>query len=189
MNSWIAVSLLAGILLMAPRMLWAEAFADIAAGGAITQHANVTIQASTVRAKPPSAVSVGGRLGYWFESTPVFGLAGSVSYYSPGRNVVPLSLLLMARVPVLTSEEFPNGQLQPYLGVGPGVFIFDTAADVGMDVRAGMSWLFTPHIGLFGEYRLTAVSTTSNVEVMGQQAQEDISLYTHYFLAGLAYHF
>jgi opacity protein-like surface antigen len=202
-GSAVGVSLVIGVLLACSRMLWAEGFADIGVGGAITQNAKITEsngKRAEGRAHFADSVTVGGRIGYWFEGAPLLGVAGTVSYYQPGASgstakteVVPLTLLAMARWPLLESNEFPNGRLQPYVGVGPGFFITDVSApgfsdtskEAGLDVRAGANLLFTSHVGSFVEYRLTHVGTTFR----DQGVKEETSLTTHHFLAGMAYHF
>ncbi|MGD0946627.1 MAG: outer membrane beta-barrel protein [Candidatus Binatia bacterium] len=203
-GSAVGVSLVMAVLLAGPRMLWAEGFADIGVGGAITQNAQITTENNGNRAEGRAhfadSVTVGGRIGYWFEGAPLLGVAGTVSYYQPGASgstakteVVPLTLLAMARWPVLESNEFPNGRLQPYVGVGPGFFITDVSApgfsdtskEAGLDVRAGVHWLFTSHVGSFVEYRLTHVGTTFR----DQGERVETSLTTHHFLTGMAYHF
>jgi outer membrane protein OmpA-like peptidoglycan-associated protein len=203
-RSCIGVSLLVGVLLMVPRILWAEVFADIGVGGAITQNADITTESggkqTEGRVHFADSVTAGARIGYWFEGEPMVGVAGTVSYFQPGASgstakteVVPLSLLAMGRWPLLVSKEFPKGQLQPYLGVGPGFFIThastpgfsDTSKEAGLDFRTGAQWLFTPRVGSFVEYRLTHVGTTFR----DQGVREETSLTTHHFLIGMAYHF
>lgn len=213
-SRWAELILVAGLILPVPKVVCGEGFASLGLGGAITQDANINGEAPagsvTVRGNFATSFTVDGRLGYWFEGAPMLGVAGSASYYQPDVGsgdlpavsksdvtVVSTSLLLMARAPVLTSNEFPNGQLQPYLGVGPGVFISqvsdpgfsDTSYDFGLDVRAGMSWLFTQHVGLFGEYRLTHVTPRFEDEVLGQKVHVEVPLLTHHFLAGAMYQF
>jgi opacity protein-like surface antigen len=195
------------------------------------QHVTVS-SSSTAREDFATSPSVGGRAGYWFESEPWFGLAATVSYFQPDvrpkgvenaeradLTVVPLSLLLMARASLLTTKEFPHGQLQPYIGVGPGLFIShvsgklapgepdfsDTSTDLGLDFRLGLAWQFAAHFALFGEYAYTHVSPTFssthtesvNVPVPGGTINTDASVRretetdigTHRFLAGLSYRF
>lgn len=202
-GSRVGVSLVMAVLLAGPRMLWAEGFADIGVGGAIKQNAKITESNGNRpegRVHFADSVTVGGRIGYWFEGAPLLGVAGTVSYYQPGASgstakteVVPLTLLAMARWPLLESTQFPNGRLQPYVGVGPGFFITDVSApgfsdtskEAGLDVRAGASLLLTPHVGWLVEYRLTHVGTTFH----DQGERVETSLTTHHFLTGMAYHF
>src|SRR2546430_2544285 len=75
----------------------------------------------------------------------------------------------MLRLPLLKSPRFPKGQLQPYITVGPAIFVAhaedsrnfepsnqdDTDASVGVKVGAGVAWQFTKNIAMFGEYRYT----------------------------------
>lgn len=142
---------------------------------------------SKARGDFATSPSVGGRAGYWFEGEPWFGLAATVSYFQPDvrpkgvenadradLTVIPLSLLVMARASLLTSKEFSHGRLQPYVGVGPGLFIShvsgklasgepdfsDTSTDLGLDFRLGLAWEFAQHFALFGEYAYTHVNPT-----------------------------
>jgi hypothetical protein len=74
-------------------------------------------------------------------------------------SVTALSVDLMLRWPLLTSEEFPYGRLQPYVAGGPGAYItdarhFDINVSLGVKAGVGMTWLFTKDIGVFGEVRL-----------------------------------
>jgi hypothetical protein len=117
--------------------------------------------------------TVGGRMGYWFDPAPWFGAAVDISYF-PARasavniDVIPISMLLMFRAPLFTSEAYPKGRIRPYAGVGPS-FVFSIASTdfsptvpaverelsktVGLDARAGLDWMFAPRVALFAEYR------------------------------------
>jgi opacity protein-like surface antigen len=207
MHNAVWAGLVIGILLAGSKTLWGEGFADIGVGAAITDDANVTEQSAkgvvAKRSDFGTSFAVATRIGYWFEGAPLLGVAASVSYYQTdvdlpsvsraNLTVIPLSLLAMARWPVLVSDEFPNGRLQPYVGVGPGLFITDvspqgfsdTSHDIGLDVRAGGTWLLTSHVGWFVEYRYTHVSPS----FMDRGIQEETGLATHHFLSGAAYHF
>src|SRR6187402_2794070 len=117
---------------LAARPAAAEWFLDLYAGASFTQDADVTVGNGTTiddKVEFDTEAVGGGRLGYWFDGIRWLGVAGDVSYFAPaGRGtqsetrleVVPLSPLVMFRLPLLDSPVFPRGRLQPYLGVGPG---------------------------------------------------------------------
>lgn len=159
-----------------------------------------------------SSFTVGGRVGYWFDRALGFGVAFDVSYF-PARastvdiDVIPISVLFMYRVPLLTSEAYPKGRVRPYAGVGPS-FVFAVASTdfrptvspvdgelsktVGLDVRAGVDWMFAPKLALFTEYRFLNVSVeTGRCESICFPPFNSIGtrLHTHTISAGLAYHF
>ena len=89
--------------------------------------------------------------------------------------MIPITPLVLARLPLLESDEFPTGRLQPYIGEGPGIFLHrrkvdfesgdqirNETVDVGADVRAGLAWKFTPLFGIFAEYRFNYFSDSAN---------------------------
>lgn len=178
---WITVG---GLLCLAPMRTSAEGLFDLRLGGSMTSKSEDSIQ---VDPAPPSEFetkwkdSFGGgiRGGYWFEGRAKWlGLAADISYFRPKEDisgeaaeihVIPLSLLLMFRAPLITSEKYPNGRLQPYVAAGPGFFISvfsldldpideeitETSFDVGADVRGGIAFLVARGFGFFAEYRFT----------------------------------
>jgi opacity protein-like surface antigen len=101
----------------------------------------------------------------------------------------------MLRAPLLASAAFPNGQLQPYIGAGPSLFISDVKIDTrltgeersdaqtefGGDARAGIALLFTPNFGIFVEGRYTFFQTNPG----GQNTEFDVE--TLHALAGLTF--
>ena len=176
----------------------AEWFADVFVGPSFTQNEDVVYKTNvigSIRDKDvnfKNVVSFGGRAGYWFESTPYVGLGMDVSHFRPdiGRQfptrcllgfcfvpeldpidlaVTGISFDVLLRLPLLTSKEFPKGQLQPYLTVGPTIFISSidinesgftpskhSDTDTSVGVKAGAASLgsftgtsrFLPSIGL-----------------------------------------
>ena len=142
---------------------------------------------NTVRGHSDTVWTVGGRGGYWFDRGPRWlGVALDVSYFEPeysgSGNVAKLKIqtitvtpLAMFRLPLLETPEHPNGRLQPYVGVGPGIFhqkatvqfgsgagdISDEGFAVGVDVRAGVAYEFLPNWALFLEYRFTHVNDSA----------------------------
>jgi hypothetical protein len=189
----------------------AEAFVDVSAGVAMTRNADVTVRTAghsqDVSGDFGTSVTAGGRFGYWFDALPWLGVAGTLSFYQPDvrvgtgvpRNdltIVPLTAMVMARSAWMVSSEFPHGRLQPYAGVGPGVFIAamsegysDTSTDVGLDFRSGMLFLLTPRIGVFTEYRFTHVTPTFKDRVNGQDVYRDTTIDDHQILGGISFHF
>ena len=85
-------------------------------------------------------------------------------------RIVPVSLLVMLRVPLLVTDEIPGGRLQPYIGIGPSFFYRDSTGDfrpenpkkvavrsveAGFDAHLGLLWQLHRHFGVFAEYRFT----------------------------------
>ncbi len=115
-------------------------------------------------------------------------------------QTVPVTPLVLARLPLCESSEYPAGRLQPYVGAGPGIFwhrrkldlqsgdrVSDDAVDVGADVRAGVAWEFTPHWGIFAEYRFNYFTTSVDRDIEAGVIHADANLYIHSALAGVRF--
>ncbi len=214
-----------GLVTLAPTLAEAEWFVDIYGGWANTQKENLTASHQTcgiLGCGPISRASrdidfdttnpFGVRGGIFIPRFPWFGLAGDVSFFeatAPGVNVtvVPLSFLLMARLPLLTSKDFPNGRLQPYIGAGPTLLYQETSVDfrpalpeevsgfsleAGYDLRAGLAWQFHQRVALFGEYRITHFPIAVENEPLnlaGNDENIDTTLDTSHFQVGLSFRF
>jgi opacity protein-like surface antigen len=214
-------------LLIFPTVTWAEWFLDVYGGEASTQDASVTaeitsyglLMATTTKSHTEkvdfdTSFTVGGRLGYWFEKLPWLGFSLDLSYFkAEGEkaefDVIPLSLLLMLRYPLLKGENFPKGKLQPYAGVGPSYFFTDSrvnfrpalqdsvsgsSGEIGLDVRAGLAWQFHKHWAIFGEYRHTDVKIDFTQEdflplFSGTDESMKTHLNTNHFALGISYRF
>src|SRR5262245_22377778 len=183
-----------------------------------------------------SSVTGGGRLGYWFEALPWLGLGLDVAYFAPNvasqnvdttvkvggisanvgqlsfdkvkLDVTDVSFDLMLRWPgLVASAQFPKGRLQPYLTVGPTIFLA-TAKDstnfgspnnqsshdtsVGVKAGVGTTWMLTPHIGIFGEYRFTHFSPKFEFDndVAGfSKTKVETDVNTHHVLVGVPFRF
>jgi opacity protein-like surface antigen len=173
---------------------------------------------------------VGGiRGGYWFpfDLGPLnFGVGLDISHFAPNvsrqtrtfcarfcvtgefddfdLSVWTIGFDAMLRYPLLKSSQFPNGQLQPYLTIGPTIFVAhaedsrnfepsnqsDTDTSVGVKLGAGVAWLFTKNIAVFGEYRYTHFSPefTFRDDVLGN-ANLSTAINTHYVLVGASFRF
>jgi opacity protein-like surface antigen len=156
--------------------------------------------------------AVGGlRVGYFFERLPWLGIAGDVSAWVTGWGiqspyevtVYPITPLAIVRARLVKREGFENGRVQPYLAIGPGIFISTaevtsgylilgntlsastTTADVGLDVRAGMEFLPTDWFGVTIEYRYAYVAPSYTIE--GQRIETTFS--TNQLSLGLVVHY
>ncbi len=204
----------------------AEWFADAYLGGSHTSASNNRFQiaGTTVRDLEDSDVSTPGgvRLGYWFERYSWVGLALDFSVFDPNFDdtatspgptfedvtlgVRPLSALIMVRLPLRKSPEFPMGRLQPYIGVGPGLFwttlsepagstvlppavLEDMSLDLGIDLRAGVTALIRSWVGIFLEYRYTQFKSTLDSETGSGLVKYEPTLRTNYALFGVTFRF
>ena len=190
----------------APALARAETFLELYGGGAFPLDSDTTISGPGFvligESSYKESFVVGGRGGYYFEGgVPWLGLALDVSYFkadidlpSGAKNeVVPVSLLLMLRAPLVQSPAFPRGRLQPYVGIGPS-FVYskskdgtasDTSFDLGFDFRMGLAWMLTKNVGLFGEYRFSYVQP--DYDLNGEQVEPDFSV--NHLAVGLTFRF
>ena len=143
----------------------------------------------------------GGRAGRYFDSLPFLGLGLDFFRFYPdigGQSVqlrgcffpggcgtgrggagsldvetTSVSVDLMLRLPLWKSTEAPQGRVQPYVAVGPPLFITtitprntrnfrnhddDTDYSFGYKAAAGVAVQVWSNLALFGEYRFTHVS-------------------------------
>lgn len=233
--SWLHVFALAAFttLLGIPTLVLAEPFFDLYGGWALSQKTDATREdffpftvplppsvKTTKQFQYDTSGTFGVRGGYWLESLPWLGGAMDLSFFqrkAEGAHIdlVPLSLLLMLRYPLITNNEFPKGKLQPYIGIGPSFFYSHSTmdfgpplgqathgnffTDVGLDVRAGTSWQFHRAVAVFFEYRFTHVklgykeehciglSCLGNDPVTVTEHTIGTTINTHHFLMGIRF--
>ncbi len=185
-------------------------FVDLYMGGARTSDNDATATVRGVREAETVNFTLsptgGLRAGYWFEKLPWLGVAFDASVFKPEKYtlVAPLSGLIMLRYFLLPSEAAPDGELQPYLAVGPGVFVmraksslnstlpgtFSAASvDPGLDLRGGLAWQFHKNIAMFGEYRFTHVYAKFRDTTSNPSTTLDTNISTSHFLFGMSYRF
>jgi opacity protein-like surface antigen len=102
----------------------------------------------------------------------------------------------VGRYGFLPDQEVPFGRLQPYVGIGPGLVVLyaeaDSAKNFGLELEAGLRYMFTKHLGGFVEYKF---SKQWGVELESQQlvslpaVTTEFDFARHQVVAGLAYHF
>jgi opacity protein-like surface antigen len=201
-------------LLMVRTPVAAEAFIDLYGGASFTQSRRMTVErffASEVATRKVSydgGFVIGARGGAWLDW---FGLGLDFSYFRAAGDLADIdvfsnSVLVMARAPLMKTDEFPDGQLQPYVMVGPGFFFADTHTDfrpdvsvpvaafsfddVGIDLRAGAAWRLPGGFAVFSEYRFTWFNLHAD-DGFGSSGTEFISstLATHHIIGGLSIRF
>ena len=190
-------------------------FVDLYLGGVMPEDSDVdgkaepygvTITDSANNVDYDNTHTFGGRAGGWAQEFPWIGMALDFSYFKMkaegiDTKVFPLSLLLMLR--------YPGHRLQPYMGVGPGVFLSDTkidiqlsgqdktfsdtTVDVGLDTRAGLAWRVFKSFAVFGEYRFTYFEGNYDDKVSSGGTKTEVKVdtknYVHHFLVGVSYRF
>jgi hypothetical protein len=163
--------------------------------------------------KDDSGLLAGIRGGTWLSGTRKdWAVAGDLCYFEidlkphgGSIKLSPFSFLLLYRTPLLVSEDFASGRLQPYAGVGlvmvlgqislPGVPTINDAAGPGGSLHAGCTWMINPSLGLFLEYRyLTAKlygmnDSEVNREASATEVDVDTVISTHQILSGISVFF
>lgn len=107
---------------------------------------------------------------------------------------------VMTWAPVNLMFRYHKTRLQPYVGVGPAIFFaqvhttrtgFDGTQSntrIGLNVKAGLEYLFTRHLGVFAEWKYNRTSfdfEANNNGAFGFKADYDV----HFVAGGLNYHF
>ena len=185
----------------------AEWFLDGYVGASLTHKDDFTFRAFGAELERPaeyrSSAVWGVRGGTWLTGLPWLGVAADVSYFRPSADVhvFPLTVLALARYGFLPDEEFKEGRLHVYGGVGGGLFISHldgflgrfqgsgTSLDVGLDTRVGASYRIESNWAVFTEYRFTHVSPSFDINAFNGTTNADTTLNTSHFLLGVSYRF
>lgn len=159
----------------------------------------------------------GARFGRWMDAVPWLGFALDGSYFiindadiDLDMDVFVLTPLVMARYPIIVSDDFPDGRLQPYLAAGTATAWVDTsltyddgseqtsfsdfAEGIGPDLRIGSTVMFSKNLGVFIEYRYTYIKVESNMNddwvfLGGQITGMETTLSTQYITGGISIRF
>jgi opacity protein-like surface antigen len=209
MHRIIGIVGVACILFVATVDVRAEVFVDIYAGNAKTDKGTADITGNlgglgaSGDVEYDSSFTVGGRVGGWIGK--YFGVGLDVFHFESNpknssieQGNLAFALDLMARFPFLVNAEMPHGRLQPYVTVGPAIFVSNLdvpgfsegrSTSLGFKGGAGLKFLITQHIGLFGEYRYTYFKSTHDFEIGSVSGEMTQRIGTHHFVGGLAIHF
>ena len=185
----------------------AEWFLDGYVGASLTHKHDFTFQAFDAElerdAEYKSSAIFGVRGGRWLDVFPWLGVALDLSYFRPSADiqVFPITALVLARYGFLPDDEFKEGRLHVYGGLGGGLFISnldgfigrlqgsDTSVDVGLDTRVGVSYRIESNWAIFAEYRFTHVSPSFDINAFDNQTTADTTFNTSHFLLGVSYRF
>lgn len=199
----------------------------------VTDTSSLGLTATVTDVKLDASGTVGGRIGYWFpefaglasfgmgldafvfgadidqQTVPVQfgGFSGTGTLNRVDVEVLGIGFdVLKLRLHLSKSEQYPQGQLQPYATAGPALFRAkfkdtnnvtpnnqsesDTA--LGVKVGLGLQYLVTSNIGLFGEYRFTHFTADASFQDTTAPASTETlssTFNTHHLVGGLAFHF
>ncbi len=161
----------------------------------------------------------GGKVGYFFEDWPYFGLEVEAYHFSPDASS---QTVLLSGIPVSIngdvavtgiavnailrgmtgkSDAFPEGRFHGYIGVGPGLFISnleipttpsldDTSTVVGGQVLAGVKFFVIENLSLFGEYKFVFMDEFEfEFSAPGVTTTFKSGITTNLIYGGIAYHF
>lgn len=194
----------------------AEWYLDLSAGAAVTQEdalrsSNGGITDSHQQNFDPSW-EVALRIGRWFPEVRWLGISTEWSFYEAENAVLEENLIntfsahLMFRLSLQETEEHPDGKIQPYFGVGPGLFVSyaeadsltvpggtvkDATSDPGLDTRLGVAWMIEQNLGAFLEYRFTYFRARYEdfKSASGREDKIEADYLTHHLLLGISYRF
>jgi len=202
-------------LLFTPQFTMAEGFGGVYLGWHDTHvdDMEVKLNGSPVGTYPDSDSGsiFGGRIGFWSKNYAWLGLAvdASVSQVDFGEidiGIGSASVLVMARLAIKKSKKFPRGKIQPYAGVGPGIFfggmsefiqeippsgavLDDSYFSIGLDARVGLTFLFNESYGIFLEYAFKRFTAEFSSDVTAGTAILEPTLSTNSLSLGMTFRF
>ncbi len=161
-----------------------------------------------------NSIMFGAKLGYYsqtvrwfgvetevFRTTPHFkptvstvtGPGGSVQTTTPGSH---LSVITWAPLNIMFRH--PGKRLQPYIGIGPGLFFANRSTlgtdesqsntKIGLNAQLGLRYFMSRHWALFGEYKFNYVRFNFNETPTALDGFK-ATYSAHIFAFGIGYHF
>jgi hypothetical protein len=114
--------------------------------------------------------------------------------------------VLRLRAPMLRSETFTHGRLQPFVSAGPALFVtyagqnrnvqpqgqHETDVALGAKAEAGVTFLLTKTVGLFTEYRFTHFTSELSYQNTSPSPATEIYRATydsHQAIGGISFRF
>lgn len=160
-----------------------------------------------------NSVMYGGKLGYYFDSLKMggFNLGIETEVYSAKANIKNQNVIIgginfgslgeiknrvTTWAPFNVVVRYQAGVLEPYAGVGLGVFFSslssgnttDTSTDVGLNTQVGLRVRVTNNVALFGEWKFNhAGGVSHNIANTGINISADYNANVLAF--GAAFHF
>jgi opacity protein-like surface antigen len=168
-----------------------------------------------------NSIVYGLKLGHYFESSRWLGIETEVFHANPhvkqqsvtvtlppgfifvppgSRSVTAVSDGSYLRVVTWATNlvvRYPGTRVQPYAGVGLGVFFVRTndagdpdsqsSISPGLNVLAGLRVLLTDHVAIFGEWKFN--HTRFSFDGQGNAPPFDATYNAHHTLFGVGYHF
>ena len=127
-----------------------------------------------------SNIMYGAKVGHYFRQLRWFGIEGEIYNANPHLKQQPSTLTVPGFPPVTGSTDgnyfrvltiapvnlmirYPGKRLQPYVGIGPGIFLARLqeaqlgesicSTTVGLNAMAGIRYLITRHFAVYGEWK------------------------------------
>jgi hypothetical protein len=139
------IALVLTFALMAPSLAAAELYTDSGLDFRIPENEELELHFSTLyedadrmRANDPSHISYDEQLGYWFEDIPWLGIASEAPLLQPDEQNQEISIDADTHFDPLSGFlllRYPNGRLQPFVGIGPTLFVSDLRNDTVDSLR------------------------------------------------------
>ena len=169
-----------------------------------------------------TSIVYGGKIGYYFQKAKALGVEvegfnttpnikqQTAQLVQPGQDPVPIVVSGTLRVTTMAFNlvvRYPGAKFQPYAGAGPGIFWAhlktpvdsDTSTKAGFNALAGLRYLLTDHIAVFGEWKYQHAVFNFNTQMFSSatlpqgQVNSLSGVKLHYnanmFTFGLSYHF
>ncbi len=224
-GQWLlTAAIVAGVWLGGPLTAKAETYlagqfgvtlADKLGKGNVTSDGLAGLQVSTQDLK--NSLMGGVKLGHYFSQARWLGIEteffyttphikqGPLTFSGPGGSVTADFLGLHQRVmtwaPLNILLRYPKYRLQPYVGIGPGIFfarIKDTDSGltqsgtaIGLNAQAGLRYYVTRQWAIFGEgkYNVARIGYTSNDSDPAAPIGFRATYSVFHLTFGLGYHF